>query len=307
MNKPGVVIRGQGVAAWCCARLLGAAGFRVLMQEQERPRIPAILVSRSTQALICDVFGMPDLFRGLYVVDRRVVSWGGRPSVLPHSAVVISEEALMERLRTELAGLLDQDPPDAQWTLPASSAEHRFGARMAAAIAVNLKTTGRSACWIESLEDGWLFLIPSDRGGAWLLAIGDTPECLLAQSRLIREEIEVASYAGAAFPAFPRIADPLCRPGWLACGTAALAFDPLCGDGTGNAIREAILASAVIRAAVKGADVDGLLCTTARGSLRDFSAISSTAGLTTRRVGAVRGGKRSWAVSTAVSPGAKAN
>ena len=61
------------------------------------------------------------------------------------------------------------------------------------------------------------------------------------------------------FPSYPRIAWPLCGKDWLACGTAALAFDPLCGDGTGHAIREAILASAVVRAAAKGANVNELL------------------------------------------------
>ena len=34
-----------------------------------------------------------------------------------------------------------------------------------------------------------------------------------------------------------------------------MAFDPLCGDGTAHAVREAILASAVIRAADGGEDV----------------------------------------------------
>ena len=29
--------------------------------------------------------------------------------------------------------------------------------------------------------------------------------------------------------------------GWLACGTAAMGFDPICGDGTGYAVREGIL------------------------------------------------------------------
>ena len=65
--------------------------------------------------------------------------------------------------------------------------------------------------------------------------------------------------AGSGFSACPRIVDPFCAPGWLACGSAALAFAPLCGDGTGNAVREAILAAAVIRAAAGGGDVDRLL------------------------------------------------
>jgi hypothetical protein len=45
----------------------------------------------------------------------------------------------------------------------------------------------------------------------------------------------------------------------LACGTAALGFDPLCGDGAGHAVREAILASAAVRAMVEGADVESVL------------------------------------------------
>jgi hypothetical protein len=38
-----------------------------------------------------------------------------------------------------------------------------------------------------------------------------------------------------------------------------MAFDPLCGDGTAHAVREAILAAAVIRAAARGDDTVQLL------------------------------------------------
>src|SRR5581483_3272733 len=61
------------------------------------------------------------------------------------------------------------------------------------------------------------------------------------------------------FPASPRMADPLGEPGWIACGTAAMAFDPICGDGTSHAVREAILAAAVVRAALRGDDPAPLL------------------------------------------------
>src|SRR5258708_10950048 len=67
------------------------------------------------------------------------------------------------------------------------------------------------------------------------------------------------SEAAGEFPASPRIVSPLCGPEWLACGTAAMAFDPICGDGTANAIREAILASAVVRAAARGEDTGPML------------------------------------------------
>jgi hypothetical protein len=38
-----------------------------------------------------------------------------------------------------------------------------------------------------------------------------------------------------------------------------MAFDPLCGDGVGNAIREAILCAAVVRAAARGEPCADLL------------------------------------------------
>ena len=46
---------------------------------------------------------------------------------------------------------------------------------MASAVPVTLKENSDPArCWIESLEDGWLFLIPG-----WLLAVGAPAEALL--------------------------------------------------------------------------------------------------------------------------------
>jgi 2-polyprenyl-6-methoxyphenol hydroxylase-like FAD-dependent oxidoreductase len=122
---------------------------------------------------------------------------------------------------------------------------------MASAVAVNLRdNSDPAACWIESLEAGWLFLIPNPPRTAWLLAVGSAPSELLTASRVIREQIADTHQESSKFPAYPRIVSPLCAEGWLACGTAAMAFDPLCGDGTAHAIREAILAAAVIRAAV---------------------------------------------------------
>jgi hypothetical protein len=111
----------------------------------------------------------------------------------------------------------------------------------------------RSACWVESLDDGWLFLVPDGLGAGWLLAAGGTAESQLGRSRLVGEQVAGLSGSASEFPAHPRIAWPVCGTGWLACGTGALAFDPLCGDGSGNAVREAILAAAVI-AAVEGGD-----------------------------------------------------
>lgn len=249
-----VLVRGSGVATYCSALLLERAGVAVTLEEAGRSRVPAIMIGEATQALVKDVFARQDLFDGLHRITHRVVAWGtgAEARTLPHSAVVVSEEQLGERLRPRLRSTAS--PPT--WTifgsppLPQATVQRHFGSRTALAVAVRLKDgADGSSCWIEAVEDGWLFLVPNSAAEGWLLSVGRTPRTLLESSRLIAAQIASVSAApGGEFAAHPRMADPICDAGWLACGTAAMAFDPICGDGTGNAVREAILAAAVVRA-----------------------------------------------------------
>lgn len=143
--------------------------------------------------------------------------------------------------------------------LPERSLEHHFGSRVATVIPVELlDSADSSTCAMESFDDGWLFLIPSAPNSGWLLALGAPALHMLSRSQTIAASVSKLGPPTGEFPAYPRIASPLCGPDWLACGTAAMAFDPICGDGTGHAIREAILASAVIQALAKGAPPDDL-------------------------------------------------
>ena len=263
----GVLIRGEGVAASCCAHLLAKAVVPFAVQASDRPKVPAIMIGEAAQKLLADVFDRPDLFSGLPRITKRVVAWGRnfKPVTVPHSAVVVSEAALLDRIQSGVSTGVAKPIHESAWTIfasrpsPAPWEEQHFGSRFAAASRAKLKPAcDAHACWIESLDAGWLFLLPGD-GCAWLLGVGARTEELLAQSRLVAEQIAETASSPGSFPAHPRIADPLCDSGWLACGTAALGFDPLCGDGAGNAAREAILASAVVRAAIEGADVDALV------------------------------------------------
>jgi hypothetical protein len=262
-----VVVCGSGVAAACCARLLATAGIGVTAKGTDRVNVPALMVSGRTQQLLRDVFQREDLFQGLPRVNARIVAWGegSEPRRFEHSAVVVSERELLERLnwdgpRQEQA--LEHTPV---WTvfasrpLPEPAAVYRFGARVASVFAVDLvETSEPCTCWIESLAGGWLFLLPGSVGKGWLLAVGGGHGPLLGESRLVARQIQSLADAGE-FPAYPAMSVPFCGPQWLACGSAALAFDPLCGDGTGNAIREAILAAAVIRAAERSCPPEQLL------------------------------------------------
>lgn len=258
--RPEVRIQGDGVAGRCCAHLLSQAGFKVLLAPINRPRLPAIVLSEPAQNLIRETFGLPRGFDDLPRIRRRVVAWGAKREAIPvdHSAVVISEEALLARLQTSP---MAEAPSDVPWViyaakpLPVDTEEHRFGSRLAVAIPVSLKREAEpETCWMEALAEGWLFLITCAPGAGWLAAAGAQPAQLLDHSSLVRAQIAEAGPVAASFAASPRIAAPLAGDSWLACGTAAMGFDPICGDGTAHAIREGILASAVVKAALRGGE-----------------------------------------------------
>src|SRR5215471_445273 len=140
-----VTIRGDGVAARCCARLLEGEEFRVTLQAPPRPKLPAIMIGATTQKLFLDVFGQDDLFRGLPVIKTRVVTWGpgADPRVLPHSAIIAREQDLLDRLRISTS--VPHDAASDSWTivasrpLPESCDEQAFGLRTARAAPVRLR------------------------------------------------------------------------------------------------------------------------------------------------------------------------
>lgn len=255
-----MIVRGDGVAACCSAYLLARAGFRVDVEPVDRRRLPVILLGDQALALIRDIFERPGLLVGAPRIRKRVVAWGPgvKPATLEHSGAIVSEEDLLDAIRpaSSPSGALN-----IPWTihaarpLPAPAVDHCFGSRVAQAVPVSLKPDADAeTCWIESLEAGWLFLTPG-----WLLAVGAPAETLLDESRVVAAQIARCGAVRATFPAYARIASPLAGDGWLASGTAAMAFDPICGDGTAHAIREAILASAVVRAIANGGSTPDLL------------------------------------------------
>ena len=263
-----LTIRGDSVAAWCSVHLLTKAGLNPALQRTARPRLPAIMLSDAALGLIRDVFEKPGLFAAAHRITRRVVQWGRNagPVELDHSAAVVSERDLLDALEQ---GLAPRDfPADgkgdftifASRPLPTGPVEHCFGSRTACAAQACLRDAEDSAtCWIESVAEGWLFLIPNSSSSAWLLCVGGPPETILQSSTLIAGRVTSISEPSAEFPASPRIVTPLGGPDWLACGTAALAFDPICGDGTAHAIREAILAAAVVKATSSGGNAAELI------------------------------------------------
>jgi hypothetical protein len=214
------------------------------LERTERLRLPAIMLSEATLSLIRDVFERPGLFHSAPRITRRVVKWGRRaePATFDHAAVVVSERELLSELNLEMH-LPDETASDpsnftifAPRPLPADTVEHCFGSRIASAAPVRLKDTSDSAsCWIESLEDGWLFLTPNTPESGWLLSVGCPLGAIPERSSLIAGRIALMSDAAGQFPASPASRRLFVDPGGLPA--APLAWPSIRSAGMGLRMR----------------------------------------------------------------------
>ncbi len=98
---------------------------------------------------------------------------------LPHGAVVVSEADLDAALALPPVPSIALPDVTLHTAAPFPTGElRRFGARTAEAAAVSLRfPEDRSACWIDAVQGGWLFLIPAgEADAAWLLGVGASIE-----------------------------------------------------------------------------------------------------------------------------------
>jgi 2-polyprenyl-6-methoxyphenol hydroxylase-like FAD-dependent oxidoreductase len=256
-----VIINGNGIAACCAAVLLSRAGFRIIANPPPRPSAPVLMLSHQTQHLLSDVFQQDNLFAGGIPICHRTVLWGDaqNPVTMPHTGLVMAESVLLDRLWKSVE-VHNQTNTTNTWaliafrSLPPEVSQHEFGSRSASTYKVELAAA--ATCWVESVSTGWLFLIPSAENHGSLIAVGADLASLLDESRLVKHQIKAICEPTGSFPASPRIATPLGGPAWIACGTSAVAFDPIAGEGAGNALREGILAAAVISASRTNPAID---------------------------------------------------
>jgi flavin-dependent dehydrogenase len=121
---------------------------------------------------------------------------------------------------------------------------------------------GEGFALIEAVEDGWWYsaLLPGAR--LTVAFMTDTDICASAhlweasrwEARLMAAPQTAARAAGLSLegglrvvPANSSLVEPACGPGWLAVGDAAMAMDPLAGQGVYNALQAGIAGGRVIR------------------------------------------------------------
>ena len=244
------------------------------LEQRALARRRHILLSEKTARLLTAIWDDPMLLAGTHPIRERAVSWEAARDVevLPSPGIALDIDDLIQRLEAGLSL-----PPsaadatsDAAWivdTRPGSTGPSdadspmcAFGDRHAWFSQVELRTDSRDdLCIMESVADGWAFLLPTG-GGLASLQFVSIPSCVPppspaevgAATRAIRDAIGNVGAWSDPIPCMPRARLPPTSAGRLAVGEGALAFDPISGDGVGHALRGAVLAATTLDDIVSG-------------------------------------------------------
>jgi len=111
----------------------------------------------------------------------------------------------------------------------------------------------------EFTKDGWLFWAPLSAEKGFLQLVlprsgknaVDMCRLALRRSRILKDAVALGECIAGPLPCAAALHSQLTGPDWIATGTSALRYDPVSGDGTGAALRSAILACATLRGAAE--------------------------------------------------------
>ena len=261
-----VLVRGGGLAGLAAAKLLHDRGAELCLTALAQGAGRIVAVSVETLELAADLFDM-DVARLQIgpMVRAREVDWssGGAGRVEQAALVCDAQDlacVLARKLESEgvVAGRFDDGQAD--WIVDASGRDASggiLGGERVGYFARIADWQGKDATTITATDQGWIFTAPHPKGGLSVLVIAPsvqrvaaTPDgCAdwLARTGLAVRP-EAISEIGRVQAIAPFLANSLAPGRKIKAGDAALALDPLRGDGTGFALRGGLLAQAVIGA-----------------------------------------------------------
>lgn len=273
-------IAGGGVAASVCALLAARAGHHVYAEPVIDLPERIVAVPRATVDLVEELTGiqvsrvLPSRWLG-----KRCVAWGEQHfSDIPHETLVFDAQALARTIYSRIetgasARPAPRNDPDRRWKLEAGgrgAGARRIvaGARQAAVGWVaHVPALDESAMLVACLPQGWLVACPHPAGGISLAAVHPAPAGLTPHDALMQAVdylwpgcgLGVETRGHRWIPATPSFAPDCVSPTHIAVGEAAITFDPILGDGVGQAVRTALLARSVMAAIAGGASANDCL------------------------------------------------
>ncbi|MGH3925207.1 MAG: hypothetical protein ACRDTT_20495, partial [Pseudonocardiaceae bacterium] len=252
-----IVVAGRGLTALTCALLLARQGSEVRILGPETAGRRWLVLPETVAELLCEVWGADaGVLDTAWAEQGRYVRWGEHERrYVAAPSRTLDGTALNQRLAAYLArNCGDQvrfdhkrDLPGnpisrgrgtgGRWYITATPAPDaaRFGVvgrrHIIAAEAKLTPTCESSTCFMETADQGWVYLAPVDKELALVQAMVPGPVhdplgllCrLLDQTGLGAQLAELPARA-SAIRAAPGLLAPPCGPGWLAVGAAAVQF-----------------------------------------------------------------------------------
>ncbi|HEX4556900.1 MAG TPA: hypothetical protein VH249_23120 [Xanthobacteraceae bacterium] len=270
-RRPRVLVRGDGLAGITAAKLLRDRGAEVrIVAGPRRPgRIVAIPIE--TLRLAADLFEVE--FAALQIgarVERRRVDWAAGSAATVAQVAFVCDiadfAAALARPLRDAGCLAVTADDDADWILEASGRPARDALRAGQRVGQFARVAGMAcepSIAVTATSRGWVFAAPHPAGGLAVLLASPSAARAAASRDDVADRLVEAGYVisagdvaeiGQPESIAPALAQTPHAEARLTVGDAALALDPLRGDGAGFALRGALLAQAVLAAVERGED-----------------------------------------------------
>lgn len=282
-------VLGAGPVGLTCARILAMSGWSVRVLKTGLQSSRPIALPGHTAQIVDEIWGRPiSAICRVHPLAHRRVTWSegdvGQDAAFPSMSVDLAElclglEALLRgRVSIEEAqdGQTDSQACvlDARGALPPERCRISAGRRvmhMWQDVPADSRATRGSE--VRAGSGFWVFLLPTsaDKMSVQVVAPDQLPtmehlsKCLAEAPRQTLArclEISLPELAGvlcAGITIAPRLGPLPSDPRRIPVGDRAIAYDPICGDGTGQGLRTAILAAAALNTLETGRKVRPIL------------------------------------------------
>jgi 2-polyprenyl-6-methoxyphenol hydroxylase-like FAD-dependent oxidoreductase len=267
---------GSGVAGLSAARMLSRNGWLLRMTPSEQALRRWIALNDAAKFLLEKIWG-EELFSGLraHRLTRRIVAWSApQPACIEQHFIVTDVADLVARMHWLLrpVALYAESTGADPFRIVTGGVEASDGfapmlviggTRRAAQLPVVVSAAfDPHALLIEACAEGWMALLPTGEDEATLIAVsvGGLPvDRMLAASRYTSRLVAAVEVDGQTALSAPHLRlPPHDGASSLYAGHAAIAFDPISGDGAATSLRTAHLAALSLEASANGADMCAL-------------------------------------------------
>lgn len=293
-NRMNALVRGAGPAGLTAAKLLHEDGWSVRVVRTGNAPNRSIAIPAHTVRMIEDIWQLKfDTAFAHHMINTRRVWWSSKDRGLKTEAPAMCVD--LARWTECLCKLLQCTRPEIEFTEEYSveDSEQAFvidargspspatcdfigGQRQLYLLHDVPAKDNRTACAeIISGAGYWIFLLPTRRDRMsvqiatpeglldWATVFGHLSRHLSQGQSLVTDLLDYSeevlherSHVATIAPRFAKQTNTIYH---LPIGDRALTFDPVCGDGTGQSIKSALLATATLNAHVMGEPTDKLL------------------------------------------------